>query len=1184
MGALGLAKSLTGGPAGYTGPFTIHYDCGVSGSGDRDVYVGSPVIISGIPTGTSCTVSEPGLPAPPTGYSFGAPTYDPTNGQVTIAAKDTSYTVTTYNTLVSNTGSLRITKTVDTGGSGFATGSFGVHVDCTNPTNVYDTTVSYPTPGDVTIPGIPSGSVCTVTETSKEAAPTGYSWDTETITGSPATIGIGTTVDVAVANKLTLIPAPDLTLLKQIGASSTGPWLSSITVASGSPVYYQFTINNTGNVPLSPVSINDPNVSTVGCSFTDPLPAGGSTSCVVGPVTAATLAGTYPNTATAHGGYGGTTYDSQPSSADYIVDILPDISVTKTANPTAIPETGGSVVFTFVVTNHSSESFTLTSLADDKFGNLNGQGDCVVPQTLAAGGNYTCSITKSLTGNAGASHTNVVTASGTDPQGNPDSATAGATVTFSNVLPTFTLDKSVDVEFLDEPGGDFTFTLLVTNTSAEAVTITALTDTQSADAGDFAACTALIGTTLAAGASTSCTYVVSHTDAGGWENTANVVVTDNDGTTDTATDTQFVSVFDAPPTVTLEKLVDITTLPEPGGNFHFTLRITNTSVEPVLITALTDDNLPTEWFPDYVGVYWMTPGEVLEIPYTVSHTDAMTYGNIASVTVEDNEGTPVNAEATQTVEVTDIPPTVTLVKSVDVASMAEPGGVFNFTLTITNNSPETVWITELTDTNTTILSDECLSLVSDNPPYTDYGLIPAGESVSCMYSVTHTEAGTYYNTASVKVIDNDFNEATASADQTVTVTNVAPDISVTKTANPTAVPETGGSVVFTYVVTNNNSFEAATITVLSDDKFGALAGDADCKVGTVLASGASCTFAATFTVPAGDYPGSHVNVFTATAKDNENTTATATANATVTFTDVLPDIAVTKTANPTAVSETGGNVVFTFRVTNNSAEAAIISSLSDSVYGILTGDTDCHVGATVMDYCEFSITRFVAGDFSGAAHHNVFTGKATDNDGNEDTATAGATVSFNNVPPTVTLDKSVDVEFLDEPGGDFTFTLLVTNTSKEAVTITALTDTQSGDAIDFSDCTALIGTSLAAGTSTFCTYVVTHTDVAPGGGGYDNTASVTITDNDGSTATATDTQYVWVDDLRPTVKIEKLVDPDHAPRAGRQLQLHAQDHQHQRGADRDHPAHRLERVGLRPAPVPRHAGCSPEKCSPSTTR
>ncbi len=241
-----------------------------------------------------------------------------------------------------------------------------------------------------------------------------------------------------------------------------------------------------------------------------------------------------------------------------------------------------------------------------------------------------------------------------------------------------------------------------------------------------------------------------------------------------------VDVADVRPSVTFEKLVDITILPEPGGDFNFTLRITNTSVEPVLITALTDDNLPTNSFPEYVDVHTLAIGEVLDILYTVSHTDAMTYYNTASVTVQDNEGTPVSAEATQTIEVTDVLPSVTLAKSVDVLSLPEPGGVFNFTLTITNNSPETVWITELTDTNTTSLSDECLSMVSDNPPYTDYGLIPAGESVSCMYSVMHTEAGTYNNTASVKVIDNELNEASASDSQSVTV--LAP-LTVSKTGS-----------------------------------------------------------------------------------------------------------------------------------------------------------------------------------------------------------------------------------------------------------------------------------------------------------------------------------------------------------------------------------------------------------------
>ena len=38
---------------------------------------------------------------------------------------------------------------------------------------------------------------------------------------------------------------------------------------------------------------------------------------------------------------------------------------------------------------------------------------------------------------------------------------------------------------------------------------------------------------------------------------------------------------------------------------------------------------------------------------------------------------------------------------------------------------------------------------------------------------------------------------------------------MTKTANPTGVPETGGSVTFTFVVTNNGA-EVATINWLSD--------------------------------------------------------------------------------------------------------------------------------------------------------------------------------------------------------------------------------------------------------------------------------------------------------------------------------------------------------------------------------
>ena len=230
---------------------------------------------------------------------------------------------------------------------------------------------------------------------------------------------------------------------------------------------------------------------------------------------------------------------------------------------------------------------------------------------------------------------------------------------------------------------------------------------------------------------------------------------------------------------------------------------------------------------------------------------------------------------------------------------------------------------------------------------------------------------------------------------TVDFTNVPPDISVTKTADPAAVPETGGNVAFTFAVTNNSA-EAVTITSLADDKFGTLAGDADCKVGTVLAAGAACDFSAIFAVPAGDYPGSHTNIFTAVAADNDNTTDTATDDATVAYTDVLPDISVSKTANPTSVPQTGGNVAFTFVVKNNSAEAAAITSLADDKFGTLVGSASCKVGTVLAAgaSCTFSATFAIpAGPYPGS-HVNTFTAVARDDDGNSDSASASATVTY----------------------------------------------------------------------------------------------------------------------------------------------------------------------------------------------
>ncbi len=683
---------------------------------------------------------------------------------------------------------------------------------------------------------------------------------------------------------------------------------------------------------------------------------------------------------------------------------------------------------------------------------------CLGRNLPGCGASTSCSYT--VTHTEFGSYENTASVTVKDNEGNSDTATDTETVTVTDVKPDVALDKTVTPATLAEPGGVFTFTLTITNNSVETVEITALTDTNALSAE----CTALVGTFLAAGASTSCSYTVTHTEFGSYENTASVTVKDNEGDSDTATDTETVTVTDVKPDVALDKTVTPATLAEPGGVFTYTLTITNNSVETVEITALTDTNALSAECTALVGTF-LAAGASTSCSYTVTHTEFGSYENTASVTVKDNEGNSDTATDTETVTVTDVKPDVALDKTVTPATLAEPGGVFTFTLTITNNSVETVEITALTDTNA--LSAECTALVGT--------FLAAGASTSCSYTVTHTEFGSYENTASVTVKDNEGNSDTATDTETVTVTDVKPDVALDKTVTPATLAEPGG--VFTYTLTiTNNSVETVEITALTDTN--ALSAECTALVGTFLAAGAStsCSYTVTHT----EF-GSYENTASVTVKDNEGNSDTATDTETVTVTDVKPDVALDKTVTPATLAEPGGVFTYTLTITNNSVETVEITALTDT--NALSAECTALVGtflaAGASTSCSYTVTHTEFGSYENTASVTV-----KDNEGNSDTATDTETVTVTDVKPDVTLDKTVTPATLAEPGGVFTYTLTITNNSVETVEITALTDTNAFSA----ECTALVGTFLAAGASTSCSYTVTHTEF----GSYENTASVTV--------------------------------------------------------------------------------------------
>lgn len=235
--------------------------------------------------------------------------------------------------------------------------------------------------------------------------------------------------------------SPGFSLLKQIGTSATGPWSSSITVALNGTVYYKFTLVNTGGVPLSPVSVTDPQVSTATCTFTDPLAVGGATTCVVGPVTASGTPGTYTNTATGNGTSGGITINTSPSSADYTAGSDPDLTISKTHSGN-FTQGQTNAQYTITVTNSGSGdkiagntvSVTDTAPIGLTVTAMSGTGwtcttlpTCTRSDVLTAGSSYpTITVTVSVAPNATTPLTNVASVS---LSGQPESNTGNNTAT-----------------------------------------------------------------------------------------------------------------------------------------------------------------------------------------------------------------------------------------------------------------------------------------------------------------------------------------------------------------------------------------------------------------------------------------------------------------------------------------------------------------------------------------------------------------------------------------------------------------------------------------------------------------------------------------------------------------------------------------------------------------------------------
>ncbi len=200
-----------------------------------------------------------------------------------------------------------------------------------------------------------------------------------------------------------------------------------------------------------------------------------------------------------------------------------------------------------------TDTVTITSLVDrigQQERNLDGEGTCDVTPAivLAPGATYGCSFTTTFTSNGPASQSDVVTASGTDDDGNPVGDSAGATVRITDVPSSIAVTKTPSVGSIQAPGGDVTFTVVVTNASAvDTVTVSSLSDSVYGELDDQGTCS--VPQQLAPGQSYQCQFTGSVTGEGGQQHTNTVTAggTDDDGEPVSGEATATVEITTPPP-------------------------------------------------------------------------------------------------------------------------------------------------------------------------------------------------------------------------------------------------------------------------------------------------------------------------------------------------------------------------------------------------------------------------------------------------------------------------------------------------------------------------------------------------------------------------------------------------------------------------------------------------------------
>jgi len=909
-----------------------------------------------------------------------------TTTQVTAAGQ-----IVLYGYLITNAGNQTLTGIT-------VTDSLGITVNCT---------VTTLNPGESTT----CRASYTVTQADINAG--GNLTNTATATSTQ-------TAPVTDQLQIPIIQNPKLSLTK----SST----TTQVTAAGQVVNYNYAVTNTGNIPLTGITVTDSLGITVSCLKTTLNPAESTTCTASYTVTQANMnaGGNLTNTATA------ASNQTAPVTAQLQIPIVqnPKLSIKKSSTTTQITTAGQLVNYNYLVTNSGNVILTGITVIDSLGITVN-----CVKTTLNPGESTTCTASYTVTQadiNAGGYLTNIGTAD--------SDQTAPVTNQLEipiNQNPQLSIQKSSTTAEVTTAGQVVNYNYLVTNQGNTPLTNITVTDS-------LLITVSCIKTTLNPGESTTCTasYTVKQSDIDAGGNLTNTATADSDQTNPVSVVLEIPIVKN--PTLSIVKSSTTTQITAVGQVVNYNYLLTNQG--NITLTGIT--------VSDSLGITvsciktTLTPGEstTCTASYTVKQSDINTGGNLTNTATATSDHTgPVYAQL-------QIPivknPQLSLKKSANATQVTAAGEIIFYNYLVTNQG--NVTLTGIAVSDSLGITVNC-SITTLNP----------GESTTCKSSYTVKQsdinAGGSLN-----------NIATAGSDQTAPVTDQLqipivqnPQLSLKKSSTTAQVTTAGQIVDYQYLLTNGGNV-TLTGTTVSDS----LGITVSC-VKTTLNPGESTTCTASYTVKQSDID----------AGGNLTDTATADSDQTAPVTDQLqipivpnPTLSIVKSSTTTQITVAGQVVNYDYLVTNGGTVTLTGITVTDTL-GITVSCVKTTLAPGESTTCTASYTVTQANIDAGGNLTNTAAAYS------DQTDHVHANLSIPIVQnPAISLKKSSTTTQVTTVGQVVNYEYLVKNEGN--VTLTGVT---------VCDCRLIpvscSMTTLNPGESMTCTasYTVTQADINAGG-------------------------------------------------------------------------------------------------------